>query len=711
QTVSPHFFFYNPSFIKSANQPLLKRSPKQDFLVAHPTNMSILLTPHPLEDLVLVHDLESNQMPRQGNPAIDPLAQFIPDLLPSSSLSSNKFNAAALHVSSIAGDQYEELAEITNTLVPLTACPRTTPVSASGRIRDIRTYFIPPKVSDHATVNMPSRASRSRAGVHSHLGVSTVVIDLTADGPITSIDQPIVEGPLEQPQTITYVEIPFIGDSQEKPRHAAGTDLTSADISSRSPRCSDLIKNTIHKTSNIGPRTNFNGAKRQGLASPFIASARRPPVQNEVGDLAATLTSAFYQNAASQRNTAPQGQMLVSALASAFANNAVAKTPYIGEDESDGPSSLSDSGSEVAPEPGLSEHPRRGRHGRVITPITQIPSPVKRLRPQRAPKDVYAAPSEQTLHEQLDTESPSLQLPVGVSIAPENESEYMDTDDGVLLDYDSSEEVEEERTKRRKLETALAPKVLGNNLRFLQVQRRRSSHRKHPASSALRRDIPQVRSSMAYIQRVEEYCGEPALDYIWCGRQAWASNWKPKQYQISAEEFYSASTPPSDSHDSEIQEEEEADESQEETLNGVISPHLTKHSYPEGNTAPQKRVKFVDDAQLKTPLTTAGPRPENHTQFDAVRCGELLQKLVKGKVQMAEQELRELLLFFGNPSFEQIIRQSRNGDRLGADSQQQAHNSILISLQYIAQSAAGTLGIPEMYEGTLKWESRKLLTA
>ncbi|KIK61357.1 hypothetical protein GYMLUDRAFT_58889 [Collybiopsis luxurians FD-317 M1] len=223
---------------------------------------------------------------------------------------------------------------------------------------------------------------------------------------------------------------------------------------------------------------------------------------------------------------------------------------------------------------------------------------------------------------------------------------------------------------------------------------------------------------MGYTQRVEKYCGEPALDYIWCGRQAWASNWKPRQtlevdsfpcqYQISAEESYSSSAPPSHSYNSQM-EEDEVEESQDKILNGVISPHLTKRSY--GNAAPQKqkRVKFVDNVQLKTPLTTAGPRAENHTQFDAVRCGELLQKLVQGKVQMAEQvnDLCFFVVFVGERcAFRNFA--IPNGDRLGADSQQQAHDSILISLQYIARSAAGALGIPEMYEGTLKWESRKL---
>ncbi|KIK61355.1 hypothetical protein GYMLUDRAFT_243536 [Collybiopsis luxurians FD-317 M1] len=718
--------------------------------------MSILLTPRPLEDFVLARDREPNQMPRQGNPAIDPLAQFIPDLLPTSSLSSNKPNAAALHVSSKTVDQYEELAEITNTLVPLTAHPPTTlksraikaqtPGSTGGRIGDITTYFIPPNVSDHATANIPSRASRSRTGVHSHPGVSTVVIDLTADGSITSgetgvkcprgrppklsdanavpeirrprgrpknvshgepqqpqikrpvgrprkypIDESIVDGPIEQPDKFAYVEIPFINHSQEKPQNSASTDIASTGISSQRKA---LNNNVIHQTNSTGPRSNANG--------PSLTPARRPPVQNEVGDLAAALTSAFSQNAA---NVAPQGQNLVSALSSAFANNTVAEIPYIDEDESDEPSSVSDSGSEVAPEPGPSERPRRRRHRQVITPVTQIPSPVKRLRPQRAPKDVYAALSEQTLHKQLDTESSSLQLPFGVSIAPENESEYMDPDDGVLLDYDSSEEVEEERKKKRKLETALAPKILGNNLRFLQVQRRRSSHTKRPASSVLRCGIPAVsRSATAYTQRVEKYCGEPALDYIWCGRQAWSSNWKPKQ---ATEEFYSSSAPPSGSYESQMEEDEEVEESQEGILNGVISPHLTKRSHPEGIAAPQKKVRFVEDVQLHTSPTAAG---SHHIQFNAVRCGDLLQKLVKGKVQMAEQELQEVLLFFGNPSFERIIRESRNGDRFVADSQQHAHDSIRISLQYIARSAAGALAIPEKYEGTLKWEVRKLLT-
>ncbi|KIK65712.1 hypothetical protein GYMLUDRAFT_367258 [Collybiopsis luxurians FD-317 M1] len=752
--------------------------------------MSILLTPRPLEDLVLAYDREPKEMPGQGDPAaIDQIAQYL-----FSTTSPTKPNVATLHVSSAAADQDEELAEITNTLVLQKTRPPATPqsrvikdplpASTSGSKGDIRTYFIPHSASDHTTANTPSRASRSSAGVHSYHSVSTfpiAVIDLTADDPgkpITDgatgvkrprgrppklsdakegpqvprprgrprkisydesqqlqiqrpvgrprkvshdepqqpqikrpvgrprkyqIDEPRVEGPLEQSHKVVYVEIPYVSHSQ-KPRQSAITDIASTDVSSGSPRRSN---------------PNTNGVKHHDRAFPSVAPARRPPVQNQADDLAAALTSAFSQNAASQRNAAPQrtaapqDQNLVSALSSAFANNAVTETFYADEDESGEPSLASDSESEAALEHELPERPRRRRHRRVITPVTQIPSPVKRSRPQRAPKDIFVAPNEQTMHEQLDTESSSLQLPVGVSIAPENESEYMDPDDGVLLDYDSSAEVEEEREKKRKHETALAPKILGNNLRFLQAQRRHSSHRKRLGNSSLRRDISAVRSTLAYTQRVESYCGEPALDYIWGGRQAWYSNWKPKQYKISADQFNSASASTSefsDSNDSQI--EEEAEEPHEAILNGVVSMLLTKRSHPEGNAAPQKRVKFAADVQLKASLTAAGPRTKTHPQFDAIRCGELLQKLVKGKLQMTEQELHEVLLFFGDPSFEQFIREFRNGeelDVLGADDQQQAHDSIWISLQYIAQSAAGSLGIPEMFEGTLKWEVKKIV--
>ncbi|KAE9395164.1 hypothetical protein BT96DRAFT_942605 [Gymnopus androsaceus JB14] len=417
-------------------------------------------------------------------------------------------------------------------------------------------------------------------------------------------------------------------------------------------------------------------------------------IQPEVNDLVEALSSAFSQNAnqdsGSRREFASgwQDYDLVGALSSAFANNAIPDT----DDESSATSS--DPGSETIPH---SEFPTRRRRRRLaLKRVPQIPSsPVKRLRPKRTPKALYIPPNEKAIEAYLDIEYLPVELPLGISVAPENESEYVDPDDEVLLDYDSSSEIIEKRTKQEQQKLNHSSTTLRNNLRFLFMEKVLSC--KAPKPTPIRQyTISTASSTTAYVSRVEEHCGDRALSEILDGLPSWEANIKPRTYFRRRATF---DEPSSERGISEISSQGE------ETEDSVVE--TTKRSYSEEDSVPRKRVKFSDTVSVGFQSGVEIDAANIQTKFDVVLCGESLQKLVKGK------EIELVLSFFATSTLEHIIRKSQvvDGDELDflSTDNLQACKSIWQALQYISESAPGALGLPGIVEGTLIWEARKLV--
>lgn len=67
---------------------------------------------------------------------------------------------------------------------------------------------------------------------------------------------------------------------------------------------------------------------------------------------------------------------------------------------------------------------------------------------------------------------------------------------------------------------------------------------------------------------------------------------------------------------------------------------MTKRLHSEDDSAPRKRVKFSDTINVpsfQSSTIGAENRSSSHPEVDVGLCGELLQKLVKGKVLMSSQ--------------------------------------------------------------------------
>jgi len=194
------------------------------------------------------------------------------------------------------------------------------------------------------------------------------------------------------------------------------------------------------------------------------------------------------------------------------------------------------------------------------------------------------------------------------------------------------------------------------------------------------------------------------LGEILDGLPSWEANIKPRTY-FRRRATYDESS--SECGTSEISGEGE------ETGNSVVKTTTKRRSYSEDDSAPRKRVKFSDSVSVGFQSSAEIDAPNNHSEFDVVLCGELLQKLVKGKVQMSDQEFERVLSFFRTSTLEHVIRKSQvvDGDELDflSTGNLQVCKSIWQSLQYISESAPGVLGVPEIVESTLIWEVRKLI--
>ncbi|KAJ4472046.1 hypothetical protein J3R30DRAFT_1022827 [Lentinula aciculospora] len=377
---------------------------------------------------------------------------------------------------------------------------------------------------------------------------------------------------------------------------------------------------------------------------------------------------------------------LVGALSSAFAGNAI---PDDFDDSSAFPSGSDSDSAE------LSKRRRRTRVARK--PVSQIPtSPaLKRLRQERTPKEFYAPPSEKTIQQYLDVEYSSVHLPPGVSVAPENDSEFREPDDELLLDYDSSTEMVEALRKQEQLKSNLAAKVLTHNLRFV-VEQAKLAVRGCRRSDAFRQyNVANVPPTAEYVRRVEEDCGDRAVDWIWDKLPDWESNSKPRKYRsrVSAFESYSKTTTPSESSD----------------FSEEVVAQTVKRPQPENDTNTRKRVKFSDEIVDIAPPAIQS-EDISRSEIDAILCGKLLQKLIKGKVQITAQELQNVMSFLRNPLLEPTVKRLRKGEDLKLSTiTRQGYDSILRSLLYIVQLECSNLGIPELIEGALKWEAHRIV--
>ncbi|KAJ4000549.1 hypothetical protein F5050DRAFT_1730467 [Lentinula boryana] len=384
-------------------------------------------------------------------------------------------------------------------------------------------------------------------------------------------------------------------------------------------------------------------------------------------------------------------QTLVGALTSAFAGNAVPDD----FDESSDFSSVSDYSVEAI------KRPRRRRI--ALRPVPQIPtSPaLRRHRQERTPKELHVTPSEKTIRKYLDVEYSSLHLPPGVSVAPENDSEYVDPEDGLLLDYDSSAEIIETRREQKRIKLDHAPNILLHNLRFVKKQTESAARGIRPSNSVRQYIVAPVSSTVGYLQRAENNFGKQALDSVRDDLPDWEFISKPRKFRtrVPVNKSYSRETTPAESSD--------------------VGEELGVNNKRPQSESPEirKRVKFSDEVPsvsvAQSALPNEGGGGAECSGFDAILCGELLQKLTKGKVQIAAQELQHILTFLKHPSLVYTAKKFRKGEDLSSLSTiiYQAYGSIWRSLQYIAQSSFGTLGISEAVEGILRSEAQRIVSS
>ncbi|KAJ3840546.1 hypothetical protein F5878DRAFT_64882 [Lentinula raphanica] len=417
----------------------------------------------------------------------------------------------------------------------------------------------------------------------------------------------------------------------------------------------------------------------------------------EVNTIPATGTNA---NGAAQHQQSASAEVdLVDALASAFASNADNNDL----DEFDGSSfGGSDSDSVV-------EIPRRSSRRRApIIRVPQIPaSPaLNRLRQEWTTKEASVPPSEKALEEYLEVEHIPVHLPLGVSIAPGNDSEYVDPDTEVSLDYDASADVNEAREKQQQLKRESAPKVLSHNLRFLKQRNKQTSARGFQAPNVVPQyNVTPVPSTTAFLQRVETMCGEQALDLFQNELRNWEHMPKPRKLRsrLPAERSHRNSKETTPAASSDIDE-----------VPGRKT--RSRRAQIENDSRTRKRVKFSEESSAVSTATT-GILNENaedasgESRFDAVFCGELLQKLIKGKVQIAAQELQSLLSFLEDPFLVYMANKFQNGEDLPLSASiSQAYDSIWRALRYIGQSSSGTLGISEGIEDMIRGEAQRIMS-
>ncbi|KAJ4492734.1 hypothetical protein C8J55DRAFT_501178 [Lentinula edodes] len=444
-------------------------------------------------------------------------------------------------------------------------------------------------------------------------------------------------------------------------------------------------------TSETDDNQEILSTEPEGFAIPSRSFQRSPKlfdVEKQGPRIPDTSASSHNVMRNSQYKSEEEEHDLVGALTSAFARNAI---PDDFDDSSDFSSGTH---SDVAP-------PKRSRSLRqAIKRVPQIPtSPaLNLLRQERTPRGLCVPLSEEAIQKYLDVEHSSVHLPLGVSVAPENDSEYVDPNDELLLDYDSSTEIVAMRREQEQLRLYHAPTVLVHNIRFVMKQAESSAGSINRSNPFRQYNVSTMPLTMSYVQRVESHCGYRALDSIRSNMLDWDFHPKPRKYRVrvAADGSYSNNLVPVESSD---------------VGEPVARPE--KHLQPDNELEIRKRVKFFDNVDNvvnfdpSTTLSEGVSRPE----FDVITCGELLLKLVKGKVQIAAQELEDIISFLRNPSLEYIAKKFRQGDDLDFLNTvaRQDYDSIWRSLRYIIQSASGALGIPEPIEGTLKWEASRVM--
>ncbi|KAF9064551.1 hypothetical protein BDP27DRAFT_157246 [Rhodocollybia butyracea] len=396
--------------------------------------------------------------------------------------------------------------------------------------------------------------------------------------------------------------------------------------------------------------------------------------------LVGALSSAFANNAAQIPFYELQSEQpnLISAMNAAFSGNVVPENSY-SDDESSAQSSDSEPSPQIMDLPSKPPHKRR----QAFRPVPQIPSPKKpRLCAGRGP---YVIPTEQTLEGYLGVEKFIVQLPLGVSIAPENASEYLDFDDEVLLDYDPCVEVDQELQKQQKLKARQS--IWKNNVRFIARQFGASTRiQSVPFRQYHTISLP---SSTTYLQRVHINCGEDALYAIMGEQPGWEANLKPRKYRREAlivDKVYS---------------EAKSSETEEKDIHTTV-PQKRSHSC---DTAPRKKSRSSESVSIDDSDATD---QKIHLQINAVLCEKLLQKLIKGKVRITGQELEYITSFLKEPSLEQVMRAYINRE---VDDSHQACDSIWDVLKQIAQSPLGTLGIPEDMECEMMLQAKKIVKA
>ncbi|KAJ3802636.1 hypothetical protein GGU11DRAFT_740414 [Lentinula aff. detonsa] len=586
---------------------------------------------------------------------------------------------------------------------PIKAKSLTFQAGAKGS--DIRTYFKPRAESQQSTPEIHATPN----GVTTHASVAALASfsSTKAVGTISSVplpENPVIDRTLDQELISVHrrprrIRDPSIPDTVKRPQAPRKIDDTPPNV--QIPPIGRLRKYPVSSGADIdrpirGHKSLLSEATSNETARSPESYAGDQEARNYAStfNLAVDLSPVFTHNTSedSQRQRSEKDkQTLVGALTSAFASNTVPDD----FDESSDFSSVSDHSVEAI------KRPRRRRI--ALRRVPQIPtSPaLRRHRQERTPKELHVPPSEKTIRKYLDVEYSSLHLPLGVSVAPENDSEYVDPEDGLLLDYDSSAEIIETRREQERIKLDHAPNILLHNLRFVKKQTESAARRIRPSNPVRQYIVPPVSSTVGYLQRAENNFGKQALDLVWGDLPDWEFISKPRKFRsrVPVNKSYSRETTPVESSD--VGEELGVNNKRAQSENLEI----------------RKRVKFSDEVPNVSVAQSAVPNEGDGgaecSGFDPILCGELLQKLTKGKVQIAAQELQHILAFLKHPLLMDVAKKFRKGEDLSSLStiMYQAYGSIWRSLQYIAQSSLGALGISEAVEGILRLEAQRIVSS
>ncbi|KAJ3743479.1 hypothetical protein DFH05DRAFT_1216104 [Lentinula detonsa] len=482
-----------------------------------------------LNSLSLNHNPGPMQIPQVQNSTTTPMFSPSPAFVsPSNAIVQFSSDFLKREISNNGLIQNSDLLGAGDHTTPIKAKSLTFQAGAKGS--DIRTYFKPRAESQQSTPRI--HATPNGVTTHSSIAALASFSSTEAVGTISSV--PLPENPvidrtdeLSSHRHPRRIRDPSIPDTVKRPQAPRKIDDTPPNA--QIPPIGRLRKYPVSFGADID--RPIRGHKSLPSEATSNETARSPKLyagDQEARNCAPTSNRAVGLSPVSTHNTSEDSQhqqsekveqTLVGALTSAFAGNAVPDD----FDESSDFSSVSDYSVEAI------KRPRRRRI--ALRRVPQIPtSPaLRRHRQERTPKELHVPPSEKTIRKYLDVEYSSLHLPLGVSVAPENDSEYVDPEDGLLLDYDSSAEIIETRREQERIKLDHAPNILLHNLRFVKKQTESAARRIRPSNSVRQYIVPPVSSTVGYLQRAENNFGNQALDLVWGDLPDWEFISKPRK--------------------------------------------------------------------------------------------------------------------------------------------------------------------------------------